>query len=155
LASSFEFEIGDTKFRAAKMSAWTQADVLKRMLPLFCSFISLRSKLPALLVPAGADGEEVEKGAESQSFDVLFSSIAMQIAKLDDKDSDFVYDACLNLVSWNKGSTWTKIYVGNKRFIDDTLSGARMLAIVTAVLKNEFVDFFSEAQKDLFGALLR
>jgi hypothetical protein len=151
---STEFEIAGTKFRANKMAAWTQADVLKRMLPIFCSFIQLRHKLPEIFVQDSAgDGDQPK--SDGHTFDDLASAVAMQIAKLEDRDSDFVYNSCLDLVYWQRDGQWVKIYVGQKRFISDEISGAKMLAIISAVLKSEFSDFFREAQGSLLGALLQ
>ncbi len=129
-----QFEIAGNEFRAAKLSALTQLHVSRRIAPI------LPTILPAMLKAATLKSED-------ESPDLLgladaFAPVAEALAHMPDEACEYVYNACLSVVSMQQGSNWVNIWnAANKVAMFDCVDLAVMTQIVAKVLWENLGNF--------------
>lgn len=131
-----ETEIGGIKFRTAKLSPKVQFNVLKRLMPLMAR------------VPEASGGLKKEATLAD-----LFSSTVMAdaISHMDDKDSDFVIDACLSVVQreqvleGSQQAVWAPVTTGKGVLMFADIDMNVMLKITVLVISENLGGFFGGA----------
>ncbi|HET6804876.1 MAG TPA: hypothetical protein VFH59_05465 [Frateuria sp.] len=126
-----EFEINGQQYRAAKLDAFKQFHVSRRLAP----------------VLSGLAGT-VEDGAAD--FSAFLQPIAEAVARMSDADCDFILDACLASVQRQQGTSWSFIYAGAKQaLMFDDIDMAVMLQIAAKVIQENLGGFFLDSVANL------
>lgn len=152
-----EFEINGESYRAQKIAAMTQNDlvrklapVLPNLVPLFAAFFKLKDELvPDEQEPDSADGEaKVKSTAESDLLDKIaglapsISPLADALASMSKENSDFIIYTCLASVSFKKGNNWASLCRGDTIMFDE-LELATIYQIVIKVLRENLGNFIT------------
>ena len=124
-----EFELDEVVYRNGKMAPMTQFQVTRRLLPIL-------SQVKTLTAAFASKDEKLQEEA--------FGAAAKALAALTDADTEFVINACMDLVErQNDKGSWNKIWnphVMRPQF--DDIDMPVMLQLVTSVLQSEFTKFF-------------
>ena len=142
-----EFTVNGRNYRAAKMDALKQWNVVRRLSPLIGSFGGL-----AAVAAATKEGESPVAAAGA---DAAIAVAARALASMSDEDSDFILGACLSLCERQSenGASWARIWNAQaNRLQFQDLNMAEMLQISIAVLKDSLSSFFPELRSILSGA---
>lgn len=119
-----EFEINGQQYRAAKLDAFKQFHVSRRLAPVLSGLVF------------SADGGVGD-------FTALLQPIAEAVARMPDADCDFILDACLSVVKRQQGGNWSTIYAGaNQALMFDDIDMAVMLQIAAKVIQENIGGFF-------------
>ncbi len=163
-----EFNIASVDYRAVKIPAMTQNDlvrkltpVLPNLVPLFAAFFKMRETLapddtPDQVAeaeektsPAGdvvvPDTKPFDEGAILDKLAGLassFSPLADALASMSKENSDFIIYTCLSSVSMKNGNDWAKLCRGEQIMFDD-LELATIYQIVLKVLRYNLGNFIT------------
>lgn len=93
-----EFEIGGNNYRAAKLNAFQQLHVSRKLGGVLPKIV------PALLAVTEENGTDVA------SLLTAFEPAAEALAAMPEADVDFVFHTCLSVVSRQQGPAWSAIW---------------------------------------------
>jgi hypothetical protein len=156
-----EFQAGSHTYRTEKrMAAREQWHVLRRLGPVMTAFKEIILAADDRLAPPPADATEDEKQvAFARMTSVALDAavpLAEAVAKMENKDWDYVIDACFQVVNRavkaENGSivSWQKLWneaAGQPQFQD--LDMLEMIGIVRHVLTENLSGFFGDLQSGL------
>lgn len=153
-----EFQIGAHTYRARRMDAFTQRDVLARITPVLANgigeIIPLLGELQDQAKTNGVGSIDLGAVSKSKAFAVI-GPFAEAINGMSDKDRQFITNACLDLCERRgEGQGWAKIWnaqTGRAMFDDINYDLSIVLKIITEVLKAAFTPFFSAMFSNLTG----
>jgi hypothetical protein len=103
-----EFEIGGHTYKADKMSAMQQLHVSRRLAPVVPKI------LPAMAALAAAT-EQGETEMDLASMAVALQPAADALAAMSDDDSEYVYSACLSVVSRKESGAWASVWSSQRK----------------------------------------
>ena len=123
---SLEFEIGGHRYRSEKLDAFKQlhvsrkiAPIVPKLLPMFMKFAEKRESLT----------EDLSGMAEA------FEPLAQALADMPDADCEYVFNACLGVVSRNQQGNWASIWSqGAKQLMFDDVDLGVMTQITAKVI---------------------
>jgi hypothetical protein len=136
------FAVAGQTYRTARMNAFAQANVLRKLAPIVAGFGNLSQMAQAARGPEG--GLEVLAAAD-------LGPGLEALARLPDADVEAIMNASLATVSrkveGDRG--WQKVMTAPGVFMFDDIDGAVMLQIVWNVLKENLEGFFSSFRRSL------
>lgn len=139
-----DFEVKGVKYRAAKMDAFSQFHVARKLAPVFTAMGGLSDLAVMARVGGGEKAEEAfTAGAAS-----LVSRLASVIAELSDEDTEAVLIRCLSVVSrvteTSAGAATSPVWNASaKRFQYADIGMAEMVQIAVHVIQDSLADFTS------------
>lgn len=150
-----EETIAGLPYRAGKLSAKQQWNVVRRLAPVLASAgpaVAAWASLPAPVVPATTDvtGAEMMTLSAPQPIDLdgLFAAVgplATALGELTDEASDYVLGACLAVCQTNRaGQTWAAVATRGGDLMFSDISMATMLRLTLMVLEESLSDFLGE-----------
>lgn len=112
---SIEFDIGGVTYRTAKLDAFAQLHVSRKIAPV------LPKLLPAIFKVAGSGqkgvfaalskGDSATVDAEAiNDLAAALEPVAEALAAMPDQDAEYVYAACLSVVQRRQGDTWAPVW---------------------------------------------
>lgn len=122
-----DFTIGNYGYVATKMDARKQFHVARRLTPIF-SELKTAFKI----------------GIDAGDPMAYFEPVAQAISGMSDAESDYILDACLDVVKRKIGPALSPIRVSGRMMFED-MALAEMLQITWQVLQDNFASFFSAA----------
>ena len=112
---TIEFDIAGVTYLASKLDAFSQLHVSRKISPvlpkLMRALFSIFQK-----TQGGALGREDESGetkidtAEITDLAAALEPVAAVLASMPDQDAEYVYSACLSVVSRKHGDTWSPVW---------------------------------------------
>lgn len=128
----FEFQVGGVSYRAAKLNAFQQLHVSRRLAPIVPKIV------PALL--------HALSGADTESVLEAMDPAAVALATMPEADVDYVFHTTLSLVQRQQqvgiNSTFTPVWNASARALQfEDIDLAAMTQIVFQVLKDSLGPF--------------
>ena len=119
-----EFEINGQAYRAARLDAFKQFHIARRLAPLHAGL--------SKAMEGGAMGE-----------DAFSPAIAEAVAGMPDADCDYILQSCLAVVQRRQGDRWASIMaVGGRALQFDDIDMGAMLQIAGQVITENLGGFF-------------
>ncbi|UGB47000.1 hypothetical protein LQ772_06830 [Frateuria edaphi] len=130
-----EFEINGQTYQAAKLDAFKQFHIARRLAPLHAGL--------SKAMGGGTLGE-----------DAFSPAIAEAVAGMPDADCDYILQSCLAVVKRRQGDRWVSIMaVGAKALTFDDIDMGAMLQVAGQVITENIGGFFG-ASADPSGAAI-
>lgn len=127
-----EFEINGNTYRSAKLDAFAQFHIARRLAP-----------VQAALFKAGTEASSL---SEQQAGEKAMAGLAEAVAGMPDADCDFVLAKCLGVVQRKQDSGWSNITAaGGKAMTFSDIDMMTMLLITRQVIEENLGGFFGES----------
>lgn len=134
-----EFEIKGQKYKAAKLSAFQQLHVSRKLAPI------IPKLLPAFVIIAGKEESDHVAVEELGSMADALAPAAQALAEMTEADAEFVYGTCMSVVSRLQGNVWSNIWnVQSKTSMFDDIDLSVMTQIVFNVIGDSLGNFIRE-----------
>jgi len=128
-----EFTIGEQHYRTAKLDAFKQFHISRKLLPV----------LSGLFGRAGMAGPEGQVDVTS-----IIDGVSATLASMPDADCEYVLQQCLAVTSRQQGNAWAKVWDSNSRsLMFDDIDMSVMLQITVKVVQENLGNFFHELQE--------
>jgi hypothetical protein len=130
---SIEFEIGAQRYRAEKLDAFKQLHVSRKIAPI------IPKLLPMFLKFAGnAEALKDDLAGMAEAFEPL----AQALADMPDADCEYVFNACLSVVSRNQMNNWAPVWSqSGKSLMFDDIDLGQMTQIAVKVIWDSLGSF--------------
>jgi hypothetical protein len=139
-----EFEVNGRNYRASKMDAMTQFNVIRKLAPIMEPLAKFVKNQPSKLNGETTITSEDIQRARTDAIDATMP-IIKAIADLPEETTDYVIATCMNLVRRDEGQGrgWAKVWndQAHRPQMDD-IDMVTMLMIVVQVLGGSFSAFF-------------
>ncbi|MEL6237009.1 MAG: phage tail assembly chaperone [Pseudomonadota bacterium] len=106
---SLEFEIAGHRYRAEKLDAFKQLHVSRKIAPII-------PKLLPMFLKFSERGDAVKDDLAGMA--EAFEPLAQALADMSDVDCEYVFSACLGVVSRNQQNNWASVWNGSLMFDD-------------------------------------
>lgn len=101
------FQIGDLQCKVSKINAMKQYHIVRRIAPILSEMIPMMKDIAKTSKQQMTEDEQLEQSAK------FITPIMDGLAKLSDKDSEFVLYNLLSAVEINQGGVWSRIVVND------------------------------------------
>lgn len=139
-----ECSIKGHDYRVAKLSVFDQLKVTRKLLPVLAGmmsdFGSIRSLLPADLLPADGKIDTVKFDQLKPVFETLLPRIAEELSSLTEEDTNAIIHPCLSVVSRKHMDGWTPVFSSGQLMFDD-IDLLTMLQLVARVVADSLGNF--------------
>lgn len=127
-----EFQINGVNYRAAKMDAFKQFHVSRKIAPIVPTLIPVFVRL----------SQDKKLTEDLSAFSELLGPFAEGIAGMSNDDSEYIIATCLGVVSRQSGDTWAGVWnrSANSCMFDDMDLGV-MMQIVIKVIQDSLGPF--------------
>lgn len=137
-----DFEVGGVKYRAAKMDAFSQFHVARKLAPVFAAMGGLADVVVAHSVGGEKGGDDVVARASGSAL----AKLTEAVSQLSDDDSEAVLIRCLSVVSriteTAAGASLAPVWsVQAKRFMFADIGLMQMIQIAVHVIQDSLADF--------------
>lgn len=144
--SVHEFTIGQNKYRSAKMDAFAQWDVTRRILPVVAAGSGILIKVFKVMVGSpDKDSAETIKLLLDQKIETILEPLTDALSKMPGEDSRFIINACLSRVTRETpgGNAWGPVMAPSGMMMFDDIDMVVMLRIVWEVVDHNLSSFYS------------
>lgn len=140
-----QFEINGHQYQSAKLDAFKQFHVARRLAPLLSGVgAALRGTGTA---PVSAEGESAAVSAEAApqaDFSGFLEPMADALAHMPDADCDYILFTCLAVVQRQQGNGWAKVVApGSRSLMFEDIDMGEMIGITLKVIQENIGGFFS------------
>lgn len=148
-----EFRVGEFIYKARRMDAFTQMDVISRLSPLMASGFG---EIVPLLHELRKEGLTNFADLPMDRLGSIAAPVARELAKMPDEDRHFVVKSCLDLCDRKRDGDerWAKVWspqAGRAMFDDINNDISVMMRIVVGVLQGTFESFLPASLSGLIG----
>lgn len=148
-----EFEVNGVAYRAAKMDAFKQFHVARRLAPVLSGLVGLLATVgtPDENAPEGEpqaaqDGDSAV-AATKPPVDAIqaLTPLAEALANMSDEHADYVLKECLRVVTrgLDGGTGWAPVTLRNGALVDTDMDMGTMLQIAFHVIRDNLSGFFA------------
>lgn len=132
---SIEFEIGGQRYRAEKLDAFKQLHVSRKIAPIIPKLLPMFQKFAGDTDPLKDDLDGLAEA---------FEPLAQALAEMPDADCEYVFAACLGVVSRHQQGNWAPIWSqGAKSLMFDGIDLGQMTQIAVKVIWDSLGGFIS------------
>lgn len=128
-----EFELKGQQYRTAKMDAFAQLKVSRKLLPVLAGMMADFNG-----IKSAAQGGDVYKAME-----IALPKIADALADMSEEDTNAIIHPCLAVVSRQHGKGWTPVF-GQGELMFDDIDLISMLQMVGRVVGDSLGNFLQE-----------
>jgi|SRR5690348_9329885 len=139
-----QFEINGHQYQSAKLDAFKQFHVARRLAPLL-SGVSAALKSTGV-APAPAEGEATpsQDAAPRADFADFLEPMADALAHMPDADCDYILFTCLSVVQRQQGNGWAKVVApGSRSMMFEDIDMGEMIGITLKVVQENIGGFFA------------
>ena len=140
-----ELELAGHKYRTGRIDARKQFSIFKRLAPILQELVTAVREIS----PDGAPPDTSSPEAQNAFLEKLSGPLAASFKQIDDDDSNYIIDVCLNVCERASGGGWAPLMRGGALMFDDLRYDlSTQLSLTFAVLRENLGNFFSSVQPD-------